>query len=44
MGFFKQLLRNKLALMGGIVVVILFAVSFLAPIISPYNPDTINVK
>ncbi len=44
MGFFKQLLRNKLALLGGIVVVILFAVSFLAPFISPYNPDTINVK
>ena len=44
MGFIKQLVRNKLALMGGIVVVILFAVSFLAPYISPYNPDTINVK
>ncbi len=30
--------------MGGIVVVALFVVSFLAPVISPYNPDTINVK
>jgi len=44
MGLFRQLVRNKLALMGGIVVVALFVVSFLAPVISPYNPDTINVK
>lgn len=44
MGFFRQLVRNKLALIGGVVVVTLFAVSFLAPVISPYNPDTINVN
>ncbi len=30
--------------MGGIVVIVLFVVSFLAPVISPYSPDTINVK
>ncbi len=35
---------NKLALMGGVVVVVLFVVSFFAPVLSPYNPDTINVK
>lgn len=41
--FWYRFLRNKLALAGGIVVVLLFAVSLLAPVIAPYDPNAINV-
>ncbi len=44
MDLLKRLVKNKLALMGGIVVVVLFVVSILAPVLSPYDPDAINVK
>ena len=44
MWFFKQLVKNKLALMGGIVVVVLFVVSVFAPVLSPYDPDAIHVN
>lgn len=40
--FWQRMKRNRLALAGGSVVVLLFAVSLLAPLISPYGPDTIN--
>ena len=36
--------RNKLALGGGILVLLLFVIAFLAPLISPYDPGDINVK
>ena len=44
MGFFRRLAKNKLALMGGLVVGALFIVSILAPVLSPYDPDAINVS
>lgn len=44
MGVLRRLVKNKLALLGGIVVVILFIVSIFAPVLSPYDPDTVNVK
>lgn len=44
MSALRLLVKNKLALLGGIVVVILFIVSIFAPVLSPYDPDTINVK
>lgn len=41
--FWYRFLRNKLALAGGIVVVLLFAVSLLAPVLAPYDPNEINI-
>ncbi len=34
--------RHKLALLGMIVVLLLFAVAILAPVLSPYDPDQVN--
>ena len=42
--FWYRFLRNKLAVAGSVVIIILFAVSFLAPWISPYDPGAINLK
>ncbi|MFH0924386.1 MAG: oligopeptide ABC transporter permease [bacterium] len=39
----QRLIRNKLALVGGIIVTLLFIVALLAPLISPYNHTKINV-
>jgi len=36
--------RNRMALAGGIVVVLLFIISLLAPWISPYDPGEINLR
>jgi peptide/nickel transport system permease protein len=36
-------LQNKLALLGALVVLLLFVISFLAPIISPHDPDKVSV-
>lgn len=41
--FWYRFLRNKLALAGGIVVVLLFALSLLAPVLAPYDPNEINI-
>jgi peptide/nickel transport system permease protein len=38
----KRFSTNKLAVAGGIVVLILFAVAVAAPLIAPYNPDHID--
>jgi peptide/nickel transport system permease protein len=38
----KRFITNKLAVAGGIVVLILFAVAVGAPLIAPYNPDHID--
>ncbi|PKL76950.1 MAG: hypothetical protein CVV27_07695, partial [Candidatus Melainabacteria bacterium HGW-Melainabacteria-1] len=35
----KRLLRDKVALFGGIVIVLLVAISVLAPVISPHDPN-----
>lgn len=40
--FWPRLKRNRLALVGGVVVVALFLISLLAPLISPYDPNAIN--
>ena len=37
-----RLRRNRLALFGGAVVLVLFVISLLAPLISPYDPSVIN--
>jgi peptide/nickel transport system permease protein len=41
--FWRRFKKNKLAVAGGIVVILLFAISFLAPYISPYDPAAIDV-
>jgi len=41
--FWKRFSKNKIALAGSCVVVLLFAVSILAPWISPYDPNEINL-
>src|SRR5450631_3337158 len=40
--FWQRLKRNRLALAGGCIVVLLFTVSLLAPWIAPADPSTIN--
>ncbi|MSN26664.1 MAG: ABC transporter permease subunit [Geobacter sp.] len=40
--FWPRLKRNKLALVGGVVVLALFLISLMAPLISPYDPNEIN--
>lgn len=40
--FWPRLRRNRLAMAGGAVVLLLFVVSLLAPWLSPYHPSAIN--
>ncbi len=40
--FWPRLRRNRLALIGGSVVLALFVVSLLAPVIAPFDPSAIN--
>lgn len=40
--FWPRIKRNPLALAGGVVVCSLFLVSLLAPLLSPYNPNSID--
>lgn len=40
----RRFRRNKLAVGGGILVLFLFIIAFLAPLLSPYDPGEINVK
>jgi peptide/nickel transport system permease protein len=40
--FWQRLKRNRLAVAGGCVVLLLFAVSLAAPLIAPYDPNGIN--
>lgn len=41
---FRKALSNPLALAGFIIIVCVFLLAMLAPVISPYDPDNINVK
>lgn len=41
---FKKALSNPLAMTGFIIIACVFLLALLAPIISPYDPDDINVK
>jgi peptide/nickel transport system permease protein len=40
----SRLKKNKLAMVGCVVVIALFIIAILAPLISPYNPDDIDRK
>jgi peptide/nickel transport system permease protein len=42
--FWKRLRKNRLAVAGGIIVIALFVVAIFAPVISPFNPDSIDSK
>jgi len=42
--FWKHFLQNKMAVGGGIIVLLLFAVSLLAPWLSPHDPLAIDLK
>lgn len=42
--FWKRFRMNKLALIGGLSVIILFFIAILAPLISPYDPKDIDRK
>jgi peptide/nickel transport system permease protein len=42
--FWKRFKRNKLAVLGGFIVLILFITAIFAPLLSPYDPNSINVK
>lgn len=44
MGFWGMFYKNKLALTGCGIVLLLFAVSLLAPVIAPYDPGAIDLK
>ena len=43
-GFWRALRRNRLALAGGVVVVSLALLALLAPVISPRDPNRLDVK
>jgi peptide/nickel transport system permease protein len=40
----KVMWRNRLACLGGLVVLCLFVVSWLAPVVSSYDPDAVNIR
>ena len=42
--FWKRFKRNKLAVFGGIIVLTLFIAAIFAPLLAPYDPNSINVK
>ena len=42
--FWARFKRNRLAVLGGIAVVCLFAAAVFSPVVSPYEPDDINVR
>ncbi|MDD4182390.1 MAG: ABC transporter permease [Candidatus Omnitrophica bacterium] len=42
--FWKRFKKNKLAVIGGILVFGLFAVAIFAPLLAPYDPDIINME
>jgi peptide/nickel transport system permease protein len=44
MNFWEMFYKNKLALTGCGIVLLLFAVSLLAPVIAPYDPGAIDLK
>ena len=43
-GFWRTLRKNRLALAGGVVVVLLVVIAVLAPVLAPHDPHRPNVK
>jgi peptide/nickel transport system permease protein len=41
--FWRRFSKNKLALSGAVLVLFVFLISFLAPVISPYDPANIDI-
>nr|WP_240464169.1 oligopeptide ABC transporter permease [Paenibacillus apiarius] len=41
---FKQLLKNKFAVGGLVVIVLMFLICFLGPLFSPYSLETMNIR
>jgi peptide/nickel transport system permease protein len=42
--FWHYFLKNKLAIAGAICIFLVFSIAFLAPLISPYDPEAISVS
>ncbi len=42
--FWKRFQKNKLALLGGFIVILLFLTALLAPWLSPYDPGLIDIR
>lgn len=42
--FWKRFKRNRLAVLGGGIVLLLFVIAIFAPIVSPHDPNAIDVK
>lgn len=42
--FWQRFKKNRLAVAGGVVVLMLFIIAIFAPLISPYNPNAIDKK
>ncbi|MFL1674497.1 ABC transporter permease [Paenibacillus dendritiformis] len=41
---FRELLKNKFAVTGAVIVVLMFIVCFLGPLVSPYSLETMNIR
>lgn len=41
--FWKRFKKNRLAVLGGMIVLFLFFIAIFAPVLSPYDPNAINV-
>jgi peptide/nickel transport system permease protein len=44
MSFWGRFFQNRSALIGGALIIILFGSSILAPLLSPYKPDEVNLQ
>lgn len=42
--FWKRFKKNRLAVLGGVIVLFLFFIALSAPVLSPYDPNAIDVK
>lgn len=42
--FWKRFKKNRLAVIGGVIVLALFIIAIFAPVVSPYNPNSIDVR
>ncbi|MBI3755719.1 MAG: ABC transporter permease, partial [Deltaproteobacteria bacterium] len=42
--FWRRFKKNRLAVIGGIIVLMLFTIAVLAPFVAPHEPDAVNVR